>query len=64
MISGHAACTAFSSSLIGIKPKQGNETLEDKVLRMIQNEMDFSNTGFQNGLSCGTMSLPQMSRPA
>ena len=47
---------------------QGNETLEDKVLRMIQNEMEFTsndrNTGFQNGLSCGTMSLPQMSRPA
>lgn len=34
------------------------------MLRMIQNEMEFTsndrNTGFQNSLSCGTMSVPQM----
>ena len=34
------------------------ETLEDKIYRMIQNEV------LENGSDCGTMTLPQMSRPA
>ena len=46
--------------------------MEDKVLRMIQNDMEFTtqndigftNPGFQNSMSCGTINAPQMSRPA
>ena len=34
------------------------ETLEDKIFRMIQNEV------LENGPDCGTMKSPQMSRPA
>ncbi len=34
----------------------GGETLEEKILRMIQNE------GSANALSCGIMRTPQMSR--
>ena len=34
------------------------ETLEDKILRIICNEAD------TNGSECGTMEVPQMSRPA
>ena len=34
------------------------ETLEDKICRIIQNEV------LENGLECGTITLPQMSRPA
>ena len=34
------------------------ETLEDKIFRMIQNEV------LENGSDCGTMKAPQMSRPA
>ena len=34
------------------------ETLEDKIFRMIQNEV------LENGSDCGTMKVPQMSRPA
>ena len=34
------------------------ETLEDKICRMIQNEV------LENGVECGTMIPPQMSRPA
>ena len=34
------------------------ETLEDKILRIVRNEI------LENGEDCGTMSVPQMSRPA
>ena len=34
------------------------ETLEDKIYRMIQNEV------LENGVECGTIIPPQMSRPA
>lgn len=34
------------------------ETLEDKICRIIQNEV------LENGLESGTITLPQMSRPA
>ena len=52
--------------------ENGQETMEDKVLRMIRNDLDdtaqksydFSNPGFQNGAACGTMNMQQMSRPA
>ena len=35
-----------------------NETMEEKILRMIRNE------GSANGSECGIMDTPQVSRPA
>ncbi|MBR3743007.1 MAG: transposon-encoded TnpW family protein [Clostridia bacterium] len=44
------------------------ENMQEKVLRLIQNDLDFSEqkdeTSFPNGGDCGTMKVPQMSRPA
>ena len=44
------------------------ENMQEKVLRLIQNDLDFSEqkdeTSFPNGEDCGTMKVPQMSRPA
>ncbi|MBQ4059362.1 MAG: transposon-encoded TnpW family protein, partial [Lachnospiraceae bacterium] len=34
----------------------GNETMEDKILRIVRNEV------LENGEKCGIMELPQMSR--
>ena len=34
----------------------GNETMEDKILRRVRNEL------LENGEECGIMELPQMSR--
>lgn len=34
----------------------GNETMEDKILRIVRNEL------LENGEKCGIMELPQMSR--
>ena len=34
----------------------GNETMEDKILRIVRNEV------LENGEKCGIMKLPQMSR--
>ena len=34
----------------------GNETMEDKILRIVRNEV------LDNGEKCGIMELPQMSR--
>lgn len=34
----------------------GNETMEDKILRIVRNEV------LENGENCGIMELPQMSR--
>ena len=36
----------------------GTETMEDKILRIVRNEI------LENGENCGTISVPQMSRPA
>lgn len=48
--------------------ENGQETMQDKVLRMIENDLDFTEktaeTGFPKDLDCGTMIVPQMSRPA
>ena len=42
------------------------DRMEDKILRMIQGNQIFDgnqqNTGFQNGVECDTMIVPQMSR--
>ncbi|MBQ9262669.1 MAG: transposon-encoded TnpW family protein [Clostridia bacterium] len=50
-----------------VQPEE-KENMESRLLRMIQNKMDFTNNGpntsFQKGLSCGTMNVPQMSCPA
>ena len=44
------------------------ENMQEKVLRLIQNDLDFSEetkeTSFPNAEDCGTMRVPQMSRPA
>ena len=44
------------------------ENMQEKVLRLIQNDLDFSEetkeTSFPNAADCGTMNVPQMSRPA
>ena len=44
------------------------ENLQEKVLRLIQNDLDFSEetkeNSFPNAEDCGTMNVPQMSRPA
>ena len=44
------------------------ENMQEKVLRLIQNDLDFSEEtkepSFPNGGDCGTMKVPQMSRPA
>ena len=46
--------------------EEGQETMQDKVLRMIENDLEFTEksaeTGFQKDLDCGTMIVPQMSR--
>ena len=48
--------------------EDSQETMQDKVLRMIENDLEFTEqsaeTGFQKDFCCGTMSVPQMSRPA
>ena len=48
--------------------EDSQETMQDKVLRMIENDLEFTEqsaeTGFQKDIGCGTMSVPQMSRPA
>ena len=48
--------------------EEGQETMQDKVLRMIENDLEFTEkaaeTGFQKDLDCDTMIVPQMSRPA
>lgn len=48
--------------------EEGQETMQDKVLRMIENDLEFTEkaaeTGFQKDLDYGTMIVPQMSRPA
>ena len=48
--------------------EDSQETMQDKVLRMIENGLEFTEqsaeTGFQKDIDCGTMSMPQMSRPA
>lgn len=48
--------------------EDSQETMQDKVLRMIENGLEFTEqsaeTGFQKDIGCGTMSAPQMSRPA
>ena len=45
-----------------------NENLQEKVLRMIRNDIEMMaeapNTGFQNDGICGTMDSPQTSRAA
>lgn len=38
--------------------EDGEETMEDKILRMIRNE------ALESGQDCGIMESPQMSRPA
>lgn len=38
--------------------ESATETLEDKILRIVRNEI------LENGENCGTISVPQMSRPA
>lgn len=38
--------------------ESATETMEDKILRIVRNEM------LENGENCGTISVPQMSRPA
>lgn len=38
--------------------KEDGETIEDKILRIVRNEI------LENGEKCGTISVPQMSRPA
>lgn len=38
--------------------EDGEETMEDKILRMIRNE------ALESGRDCGIMESPQMSRPA
>ena len=44
------------------------ENMQEKVLRLIQNDLEFSEekgeNSFPNDENCGTMSVPQMSRPA
>ena len=46
--------------------EDSQETMQ--VLRMIENDLEFTEqsaeTGFQKDIGCGTMSAPQMSRPA
>lgn len=48
--------------------EDSQETMQDKVLRMIKNDLEFTEqsaeTGFQKDFGCGTMSVPQISRPA
>lgn len=48
--------------------ENGQETMQDKVLRMIENDLEFSEksaeTGFQKDVDYGRMIVPQMSRPA
>ena len=38
--------------------ESATETMEDKILRIVRNEI------LENGEKCGTISVPQMSRPA
>ena len=42
----------------------GQESMPDKILRMIRNDPDAEKWDSTNGENCGMMSLPQMSRPA
>ena len=48
--------------------QEENEKMETRLLRMVENEMNFTKNepkiGFQNGLNCGTINVPQMSCPA
>lgn len=48
--------------------EDSQETMQDKLLRMIENDLEFTEqtaeTGFPKDIGCGTMSVPQMSRPA
>ena len=47
---------------------EAKENMQEKVLRLIQNDLEFSEekgeNSFPNDENCGTMSVPQMSRPA
>lgn len=45
-----------------------DEDMQEKVLRLIQNDLDlpkeYKKNSFPNGKESGTMNMPQMSRPA
>ncbi len=53
-ITRHIGATIFKVKVV--YNDTGNETMEDKILRIVRNEV------LENGEKCGIMELPQMSR--